>query len=82
MEDFRAYEVADRVVDGVAEHRRGDQQQREKVHVDAASGRKRTGDEKQGVSGKKGRHDQASLAKNDDEEQQVNPGAVLLKQYC
>jgi len=52
------------------------------VHVDAASGRKRTGDEKQGVSGKKGRHDQASLAKNDDEEQQVNPGAVLLKQYC
>src|SRR5207249_8545701 len=82
MEDFRAYEVADRVVDGVAEHRRGNQQQREQVHVDATSGRKRTGDEKQGVSGKKGRHDQASLAKNYDEEQQVNPGAGLLKQGC
>jgi len=31
---------------------------------------------------KKGRDDQASLAKNDDEKQQVNPGAVLLKQCC
>ncbi len=52
------------------------------MHVDAAPGRERTGDEKQGVSWKKGRYDQPGLAKNDDEEQQVNPGAVLLKQYC
>src|SRR5439155_5717349 len=81
MEDSRTYEAADRVVDGVAEHRRGNQQQREQVHVDAASGGKRTGDEKQGVSGQKRRYDQAGLAKNNDEEQQVNPGAVLLKQY-
>src|SRR5713101_5221995 len=82
MEYFRAYEAADRVVDGVSEHRRGDQQQGKQVDVDAAAGRERTGDEKQGVSGKKRRYDQAGLAKNDGEEQQVNPGAVLLEQCC
>src|SRR5258708_27511069 len=82
MEDFRAYEAADRVVDGVSEHGRGDQQQGEQVHVDAAAGRERTGDEKQGVSGKKGRYDQSGLAENDREKQQVDPGAVLLEQRC
>jgi len=41
---------------------------------------KRTGDEEQGVSGKKGRDDQASLAKNNDEEATGTPSTVLLKQ--
>src|SRR6188768_1079272 len=80
LEHARADEMADPVVRVVAAERRHDQQREERVHVHRAGRRHGTGDEQQGIAGQKRRDHQPGLAKDDQEQDGVNPRAVVLDQ--
>ena len=82
MEDLGAEEAADLVIEGVAEDGRGNQDahQHEDVHAAFADRRQRAGHEEQRIAGQEGRHDEAGFGEDNDEQDAVDPQAVLLHQ--
>jgi hypothetical protein len=70
---------SDPVVGVVAEDRRGEQHRDHDLdpEASAAGRRQRPGDEQQRIAGQEGRHHQARFAEHDEEQDGVDPGAVL-----
>ena len=64
------------VIDGIAQHRGNDQQQHQQVDVHAARRSHGAGDEQQRVTGQERCHHQPGFAEYDQEQDQVDPGAV------
>ena len=80
LEDPRAEELADEVVAVVPHHRRTPQQAEQQRLVQRARPRQRPGRKQQRIAGQERRHDQARLAEDDHEQDEVGPRPVLLHQ--
>ena len=61
----------------VRAQRRREQHGAQHPDVHATGGRQRPGHEQQGVAGQEGEHHQTGLAEDDQEQDRVDPGAVL-----
>ena len=80
VEQLLAEEMADHIVAGVAQHRRSEQRQRQKVNIQghAWQGGYRSGDEKHGIAGKERRDHQSGLAENNQEQNRISPRVIFL----
>ena len=72
-----AQQVADAVVDAVAQDGGAGEQQEDQRQTERAGGREGAGGEQQGVAGQERRHHQPGLAEDDPEQDQIGPGAVV-----
>ena len=73
---LHAEEMADGVIDGVSQYGGEDQQCHQQVDVHFAHGRNGTGNKQERVARQERRDDQAGFGKHDQEQDQVDPGAV------
>lgn len=77
MKDPGAHPVTYPVVDGVADDCRNREKHKQPEHIQRSQCGKRPGGKQQRVARQKGRNNQTSLAKNDQEQNQIGPGSVL-----
>ena len=82
VEDLGAEQAADLVIDHVAEYGGGEQHadQRPDVHAALTDGSQRTGHEEQGVTGQEGKDHETRFGEDDEEQDAVDPQAILLNQ--
>ena len=80
IEDARPDVVADRVVDRVAEDCRGDQHADQHMDVHAGARDDRPGNEEQRVARQQRENDEAGLGKDDQEQEAIEPLAVLRRE--
>ncbi|MNC50500.1 hypothetical protein D3C75_997440 [compost metagenome] len=73
-------EVAYGVVHHVAEHGGDDQHPRQGMHIQHAAHGEGACGKQQGVAGQEGGHHQAGLTEDDEEQDGVNPDAIVLEQ--
>ncbi len=80
-EHLRPEIMADPVIDVVAENRRRQQHRAQHRDVHAAGGRQRSGDEQQRIAGQERRHHEAGFHEDDQEQDGVDPRAVVGEQH-
>ena len=80
VEDLGTEVPSKSVIDGITQDRGNYQQHHQQVHVHAARRGQRAGHEQQRVARQKRRDHQAGLAKYNQEQNRVDPGAVVLDQ--
>ena len=82
VKDLGPDDLADPVVDGVADDRGRGQDEEKPSDLQVASGGECPGGKDQRISGKEGCHDQAGLAEDDNKENKIGPEAIRLDQIA